>query len=180
MIHRKDKKKIIVIFSTSINLCISRYPDTKILVSAIRRRTKIRRSCHYGNFWTGVCFVHIRTMTDFENEQKRNWTLVSLVFCCIRDVHLRRLSFFLLINGDSIRYPSSINWYPSPTKDVTLSYSAWHLITWYDRGIITSTPIEKKWLFVRLIVITGPVYCYIPINNKYSSKLSQKSINHNK
>lgn len=46
MIHRKDKKKIIVIFSTSINLCISRYPDTEILVSAIRRRSKIRRSCH--------------------------------------------------------------------------------------------------------------------------------------
>lgn len=46
MIHQKDKKKIIVIFSTSINLCISRYPDTEILVSAIRRRSKIRRSCH--------------------------------------------------------------------------------------------------------------------------------------
>lgn len=30
------------------------------------------------------------------------------------------------------------------------------------------------------IVITGPVSYYIPINNKYSSKLSQKSINHNK
>lgn len=89
-------------------------------------------------------------------------------------------SFFLLINGDSIWYPSSKNWYPSFTKDVTLSYSAWHLITWYDRGIITSTPIEKKWLLVRPIVITDPVYCYIPINNKYSSKLSQKSINHNK
>lgn len=134
-----------------------------------------------GNFWTGICFVHIRTMTDFENEQKRNWTLVSLVFCCIGDAHLRRRPFFLLINGDSIRYPSSTHWYLSSTKDVTLSYSAWHLITWYDRGIMTWLHLlKKKWVFVRPIVITGPVSYYIPINNKYSSKLSQKSINHNK
>lgn len=80
--------------------------------------------------------------------------------------------FFFLINGDSIRYLFFIYWYLFFIKDVIFSYLVWYLIIWYDRGIIIFIFIEKKWVFVRLIVIIGFVFYYIFINNKYFLKLS--------
>lgn len=114
MIHRKDKKKLIVIFSTSINLCISRYPDTEILVSAIRRRSKIRRSCHLRETSELVSVLYTLEQWQILRMNKREIGLWCLL-CFVASETLTygdSLFFFWLMETVSDIHPSHTDIYP--------------------------------------------------------------------